>query len=323
MYKYQRCPDSRTVRQRLPPTSTLAVPNFWVHEFVDGKQTHLSPHGRSPGTLLLRPDCGVGGWLPWFQRAKPSRNSQDGSAHKKKPSVPFIPIAHRIHGTGIFTIHENHKKSTIHVDKYTLRPMDPMGIKVGHHLVLLVQKGSTRPSGSLDMTATLGLSAKTQTWRTKHVESKKPQLEEGFPEYNNHNGNLKAMVQGSETYSATTNHYKYRKVMNLLPKWVAKAHKSGEARVFMNPALSLQCYLRNLPFKNNIQTRLCAFYFGVGIFRILNHHRAVFLHFGWYKSASLIKNVGWEPTTACTGSIHLEFTLLKELWKRRGSDKKA
>ena len=35
-------------------------------------------------------------------------------------------ITHRIHGTGIpyIYLHENHKKSTIHVAKYTVRPMD-------------------------------------------------------------------------------------------------------------------------------------------------------------------------------------------------------
>lgn len=53
------------------------------------------------------------------------------------------------------------------------------------------------------MTATLGLSAKTQTWRTKHVESKKPQLEEGFPEYNNRNGTLKA--HGSREWNLLRN----------------------------------------------------------------------------------------------------------------------
>jgi len=31
-----------------------------------------------------------------------------------------IYFAHTIHGNGIIYLHENHKKSTIHVDKYTI-----------------------------------------------------------------------------------------------------------------------------------------------------------------------------------------------------------
>ena len=50
----------------------------------------------------------------------------------------MLQQAHRIHGTGIIIyLHENHKKSTIHVGKYT-SPMDSMGLGKSTQLRLML-----------------------------------------------------------------------------------------------------------------------------------------------------------------------------------------
>ena len=209
MYKYINAVLIRGQEGSLSfPNFDFGGAEFWVHEFVDGKQTHLSPHGRSPGTLLLRPDCGVAGWgLP--RTARETLKKQPGwiSPQKKKlQSVPSIPIAHdgSMGRTVYLPYMKTIKKSTIHVDKYTLRPMDPygsvMGIFGGPWFGCLVPSSAPpdRSRDSLDMTATLGLSAKTQTWTPKVWD---PQVG-GRVSLNTTTimEPWKPWVQGSETY---------------------------------------------------------------------------------------------------------------------------
>ena len=47
----------------------------------------------------------------------------------------FLSLA-GIHGYGIFTYMKTHKNQPFHVGKYTVRPMDDIGLEYIHHLEL-------------------------------------------------------------------------------------------------------------------------------------------------------------------------------------------
>ena len=92
-------------------------------------------------------------FLIFFQTKKLLGNSPFPASQDTPDCIPDLAfrrspegtISRRIHGLpGIFYLHENHQKSTIHVGKYTRLYMDPVGMKtsdlVPFHLLFITCK---------------------------------------------------------------------------------------------------------------------------------------------------------------------------------------